>query len=89
MNKLASRSLLQDLVLQVLESLQHKELFAELHSHMFDNSPLENHYVHLLRSVAEYYLNVRLYHVGKQTTQSFHSRQVRQMFTKLTQFKGQ
>lgn len=89
MNKLASRSLLQDLVLQVLESLQHKELFAELHSHMFDNSPLENHYVHLLRSVAEYYLNVRLYLVGKQTTQSFHSSQVRQMFTKLTQFKGQ
>lgn len=89
MKMLVSRSLLQDLVLQVLESLQHKQLFAELHTHMFDNSPLENHYVHLLRSVAESYLNVRLYHVGKQTTQSFHSSQVRQMFTKLTQFKGQ
>lgn len=89
LNKLASRTLLTDLLHEVLYAFHGRELFNELHEHMFDNSPLDNHYMHLVRSVAENYINMRLFHVGKQATESLHTAQVRQMFKKITQFKGQ
>lgn len=45
LNKLASTSLLLEIVHEVLDAFHGKELFTELHEHMFDNPPLDNHYI--------------------------------------------
>lgn len=89
MKKLASRTLLHDLLHQVVEAFYRKDLFAELHEHMFENTPLDNHYIHLVRCIAETYLNMRLFHLGRQATENLHTTKIRQVFRKLTQFKGQ
>ncbi|CAN8014855.1 unnamed protein product [Ixodes persulcatus] len=64
------------------------EAFMNKGDHMYDTGPLENHYVLLVRSVAERYINLRLHHAEKQMTHDTHLERVCQMYTKLTQFKG-
>lgn len=87
--KLSGRNIAQKMVANVLEAFLDGGLFATIRDHMYDSGPLENHYVLLVRSVAEHYINLRLHHAGKQMTQDKHLQKVRQMYTKLTQFKGQ
>ncbi|KAM7307079.1 uncharacterized protein ISCGN_010715 [Ixodes scapularis] len=87
--KLSGQNVAHKMVANVLEVFIDKGLFVSIRDHICDTGPLENHYVLLVRSVAERYINLRLHHAGKQMAQDTHLERVRQMYRKLTQFKGQ
>ena len=52
----------------VLMNLRDKSLFPELHEHQFDTTVDDNHQHSLVKSVANNYINVRLYHLGERET---------------------
>jgi hypothetical protein len=56
---------LSKLVSIVLKSFIGIDFFPSLTHHMFENSPLENHAVHLVRAVCEKYLQVRYYYAAR------------------------
>lgn len=54
------RGFKQALSSAILEAGGDKQLFSVLHSHMFDNEADANHVVHLLKLIAEVFINVRV-----------------------------
>lgn len=86
---LASRMLAAKISAATMATLIGKDLFRNLNEHMIDNAPLESHSQHLVRAIVDKYLDIRMHHAAKTTTQRLHQEKVRQKHTKLTQFKGQ
>ena len=64
-------------------------IFPELHDHMFDTTPEDNHIIHLVKVVAQEYVKIRLYHWGKQYTSEIVGAKVRKNLSKLILFKHQ
>lgn len=84
-----SKNFYNEAVLGVLHSFIGKKIFNCLDDHMLDNAPMDNHFFHLVRSIAQKYLNIRLHAWSKSSTEDLHKQRCRQLHTKLTQFKGQ
>jgi hypothetical protein len=64
-------------------------VFADLHDHMFDTEPENNHVVQLVKHVAREYVKIRLYHWGKEYTAMFTGNKIRKQLSKLILFKHQ
>ena len=47
-----------------------RAVFPELHSHIFETEPEDNHIIHLVKAVAQEYIEICLYHWGKELQQS-------------------
>jgi len=62
-------------------------VFLSLEQHSCDQTPLQNHAVHLIRAVASKYIHIRLYFIGRSAIESNVS--IRQQFNKIVLFKGQ
>lgn len=87
---ISSKTFLQKVLLQVMESLLDGSVFSPLRNeHMLEQTCLESHLFHLIRAVAQRYLSVRIRHAANTRTEELHKLRCRQLFTKLTQFKGQ
>jgi hypothetical protein len=49
--------------------------------YMFEQiNPDENHVVHLIRSVAKNYLQIRFYYEGKRATEKFYEKRLRHIY---------
>lgn len=70
----------------VLKAFLGVDIFANLRVHQFDMAPINNHVVDLIKAVAEKYIDVRLYYISKIINCKPSKRQV---FNKITLFKGQ
>jgi hypothetical protein len=57
----------QALSCAILEAAGDKQLFSVLHSHMFDTEAEANHVVHLLKLIAEAFINVRVCSLNRPT----------------------
>lgn len=84
-----SKGFVAKVVVNTLTAFVGKDFFKALDQHMLENHPLECHSSHLVRAIVEKYLDVRLRHLAKTTTERLHQERIRQKHTKLTQFKGQ
>eukprot|EP00794_Sanderia_malayensis_P021103 gene21103-23164_t len=73
----------------VLGSLNLSSVFRELDSHVFDSAVDDNHVFSLIKTLAKCYCKVRLYHLGKETTQKLSGPKIRKKLTKLVLFKHQ
>lgn len=77
------------IVTQVLSDCSEKNLFPQLHSHMFDTC-VESNRVHVLVKMASaWYCKVRLNHIARQETIKFkEGKVVRKKLTKFINFYG-
>lgn len=71
----------------VLKELMGRNIFPELLSHGLDQFALDNHRILLIKSVAERYINIRLYYINKNKVDK--SSSVRHFSNKIVLFKGQ
>ena len=81
----------ETIVLSVTEDImtQNDTIFSELHHHMFDTEPFDNHRLNLVKMIANEYVKIRLYHWGKQYTASITGSKIRKDLSKLILFKHQ
>lgn len=86
--KLKNRNIMQQLLIQTIQDIS-SSIFYSLNEHSFDQSPLENHRLTLIKAVLFEYFKVRLYHVGKQITEKLQLNKVRNINNKTTLFLGQ
>lgn len=70
----------------VLKSFLDTNLFHSLREHTFDQSPLENHIVHLIRAIAQNYIKIRLHYITLNSIDK--SKSKRHLFNKIVLFKG-
>jgi len=64
-------------------------VFPQLHNHMFDTEPENNHVIHLVKAVAQEYIKIRLYHWGKEYSNQITGPKVRKSLSKLILFRHQ
>nr|XP_042898777.1 uncharacterized protein LOC122269484 [Parasteatoda tepidariorum] len=64
-------------------------VFNELNDHSYDQDPLNNHKILLMKSVLFDYIKIRLCHIGKLKTQELQRNKCRSVNTKSIIFKGQ
>lgn len=89
-SSLSSTCSMQKMMLQVVEAAVERGTFRTLREiHMVDQTPLENHYFHLIKCITQKYLDIRMIHIARTRTEEIHKVRCRQLFTKLTQFKGE
>lgn len=75
------------LTVQVLNNLIGHNLFINLENHVSEQSALDNHIVHLIRSISNRYIKIRLHYIAQQAINT--SMSMRHVFNKLILFKGQ
>lgn len=75
------------LVTSILKALLNKNIFVNLVRHSFDQSPLDNHRVLLIKAIATKYVNIRLYYFSKNRINKSDS--IRHRSNKIVLFKGQ
>lgn len=77
------------IVSQVLPDCSEKNLFPQLHSHMFDMCVEANHVHVLVRMASAWYCKIRLNHIARQETDKIkEGKVVRRKLTKLIHFYG-
>ena len=64
-------------------------VFKDLDNHVLDSAVDENHVFLLIKILAKCYCKVRLYHLGKETTQKLSGPKIRKKLSKLVLFKHQ
>lgn len=64
----ASRSFVEKMLCNILERFLGKDVFSSLNDHMLQNEPMENHTYHLMGSVAQNYLDIRLQTISMVST---------------------
>lgn len=68
---------------------QQNPVFENLHDHMFETEPENNHRIALVKYIVKEYTKIRLYHCGKRYTASIGGEKVRKEMSKLILFKHQ
>lgn len=77
------------IVTQVLSDCSEKNLFPQLHSHMFDTCVEANHVHVLVKMASAWYCKVRLNHIARRETDKIkEGKVVRKKLTKLIHFYG-
>ena len=80
------------IIYSVLKYFSGKNIFSKLSEHMYDNEPLNNHLILLVKAICENYLQVRYSYAAKHFSSSLvhHNKmKSRQTYTKLILFSGQ
>lgn len=72
---------------KILKQFIHIDLFNNLNEHMHDQSFMENHAMHLIRTIIQKYVKVRLHYIALSKVDK--SKSQRQFFNKLVLFKNQ
>lgn len=70
----------------VLQSLFDTNLFESLREHTYDQTPMENHILHLMRAIVQKYIKIRLHHIALNSIDK--SKNKRHLFHKLVLFQG-
>lgn len=73
----------------VLSETNLSTVFWELEDHMVDTAVNENHIFGLIKTITKSYCKIRLYHLGKEYSQSLTGERVRKKLSKLVLFKHQ
>lgn len=76
-------------VRDVLSDCVDRNLFPELHNHMFDTSVEENHLHLLVKVAASWYCKIRMHHLGKRETEKVTGTVIRKKLTKMVLFHHQ
>lgn len=79
------------IIKSVLETYLCKPVFSVLKDHMKEFGPMENHYILLIKAIAEKYIQVRCHYAGKEYTEKLIKRKEtksRQEHNKLILFQG-
>jgi hypothetical protein len=74
-------------MLQAVRQIGFNTIFKNLNEHLLGQDPLNNHLIQFVYNILKTYFNVSLHHRNKSINET--KEHVRQMFTKLTIFKGQ
>ncbi|KAL2085045.1 hypothetical protein ACEWY4_020563 [Coilia grayii] len=78
------------ITMQVLSDCSEKNLFPELHSHMFDMCVEANHVHVLVKMASLWYSKIRLNHIARRETEKLRNgKVVRRKLTKLIHFYGE
>ena len=70
----------------ILKYFSDSDIFYKLKDHSYEQSPLENHRVHLIKLITEHYFKVRFYYISKKQINK--AENVRTFNNKMTLFKG-
>lgn len=70
----------------MLKSFLDTNLFNSLREHTLDQSPLENHSIHLIRAIVQNYIKIRLHYITLNSMDK--SKSKRHLFNKIVLFKG-
>ena len=73
----------------MLRTIDVKQVFTNLEDHMLDCIITENHIFLLIKVAAKIYCKIKLYHLGKEKTQTISSDRIRHKFSKLILFNHQ
>lgn len=65
------------------------DIFNNLNEHVYDQSIMENHAVHLIQTIIQKYVRIRLHYIALNTIDKQKSNSQRHFLNKLTLFKGQ
>lgn len=75
---------------QVLQRfIENNNIFHTLKEHSCDQTPLQNHTVHLIQAIASKYIQIRLHFIGRSITDKENNVRIRQQFNKIVLFKRQ
>lgn len=85
-NIMQRKNVLQYLICAVLSSVAGTELFTCLNSHVYDQTPEDNHIIMLTKAVISQYMKIRLHHIAFLHNESQAKRRVRHKLTKLILF---
>ena len=77
------------IALSVLNSVNMKTTFKDIDTHMLDTTINDNHTFTLIKTISKCYSKVRLYHLGKTTTEMATKNKVRKKLSKLVLFEHQ
>lgn len=67
------------------EFIGQNTIFKNLGDHIYDQCALDNHYMHLIRAIAQKYIKIRTFHIFKQFNDPVSNRHV---YNKLVLFQG-
>ena len=79
----------EGIAVAVLRTIDVKQVFTNLEDHMLDCIVTENHIFLLIKVVAKTYCKIRLYHLGKEKTQTINYDRICHKFSKLILFNHQ
>lgn len=85
----SSHDLSTALVSAVLFDVMPMDVFPSLHNHMLETEVNDNHTIQLVQLVANEYIKIRMYHLGKQYTASIAGKKIRTTLSKLILFNHQ
>lgn len=77
------------ITIQVLSDCADKNIFSELHNHMFETSVEDNHVHTLVKMAASMYCKIRLHHLARRETEKVTGALVRRRMNKLILFHHQ
>lgn len=67
------------------EFIGQNTIFKNLGDHIYDQCAMDNHYMHLIRAIAQNYIKIRMFHIFKQFNNPESNRHI---YNKLVLFKG-
>lgn len=85
-NALSNKLLDLYLTNDILESLLNVNVFEILKEHSHDQAPLDNHIIHLIRTIIQKYVKIRLHYIALNSTNKRLSK--RHLLNKIVLFKG-
>ena len=84
-----SKGIADTITVSILGALNLTTMFRELDNHMFESAVDENHVFGLIKIIAKCYCKIRLYHLGKETTENLSGKKIRKKLSKLVLFNHQ
>ena len=73
----------------VLQDINLSTTFKELNDHMLETAVTDNHLFSLIKNISHAYCKIRLFHMGKETTNKLSGAKIRKKLSKLVLFKHQ
>ncbi|KAG1655031.1 DNA transposase THAP9 [Nymphon striatum] len=75
--------------LSVLQDMNMSKVFTELNNHMLETAVTDNHLFSLIKNISQAYCKIKLFHMGKETTDKLSETKIRKKLCKLVLFKHQ
>ncbi len=73
----------------VLQDLNMSKIFRALNDHMLETANLDNHLFSLIKNISKAYCKIKLFHMGKETTDKLSGTKIRKNLIKLVLFNHQ
>jgi len=82
-----ARNIRETFILKSFSKININKYFLSLSNHIYDQDPINNHLIQIIKEIFKYYFNIRIHHFNQLSSEP--KEKIRSHFTKLVHFRHQ